>query len=254
MEALRLTRQIRACWKWAVLVLVVAGLVLAAAFFVQFKEGVAMGDLTRDPTSVAEVPLYIGFVSQFGIFLWSATATCCLMAGLALARQGQDRQGRNFFLYAAGLSLMLGMDDLFLLHEVFFPYFGVPELVVFGVYGVLVAVFLGLFLRLLLRSEYLLLLMAFGFLGLSVLTDLADVVLIEPFLLEDGLKLVGILAWLCYFARTSLLAIAPLPRRQEAARAPMPLQPAGPRERPLFVRGAGGKPLDAAGKTFIAKG
>lgn len=256
MESLRLRHQLRACWKGAAAVLLIAALVMSAAFVVQFKEGIPLGDLTRDPVSVAGVPLYVGFVSQLGIVLWSATAACCFLAALIVARQGLDIRWRNFFLGAAGLSLMLGLDDLYLLHEVFFPYFGIPELVVFGVYGLLVAVFLGRYLSLLLRSDFLLLAMAFGFLGLSVLADLFDVELIEPYLLEDTLKLIGILGWLCYFARTAVAVATLSARLAESARpAQSRSKPAAPaREWPLASRTANSESADDSIRKYSIKG
>lgn len=49
--------------------------------------------------------------------------------------------------------------------------------------------------------------MAFLFFGLSVTLDLLQIPSIDPYLAEDGAKLVGLISWLAYFFRCGTLAI-----------------------------------------------
>ena len=46
-----------------------------------------MGDLTRDPAAILDVPVYVGFLSQIGILLWAATAAICLFSAAVLWRR-----------------------------------------------------------------------------------------------------------------------------------------------------------------------
>jgi hypothetical protein len=111
-------------------------------------------------------------------------------------------------------------DDLYLLHEEVLPdHLHVPQKLVFAIYGGLVLVFLFRFRRMILDTDFVLLVAAFGFFALSVLVDLF--VTPEEFtvfglpgrhLIEDGLKLLGIATWATYFVRTSIQKIGPLIR------------------------------------------
>ncbi len=103
------------------------------------------------------------------------------------------------------MTLVLGIDDVFLLHEKVFPWFGVPEEAVVGSYAGFVLFYLVKFYSVILKTEYVLLVMALSFFGLSATLDL-----VQPhgsYLLEDGAKLVGIVSWLAYFFRTGESAI-----------------------------------------------
>lgn len=196
---------------------------LALVVLISLAMSIPPGDLTRDPTAVAGVRIYVGFLSQIGIFFWSITATLCLFVALVLPA-GTMRTTREFFLAAGALTLMLGVDDVFLLHEHFFPYIGVHELVILGIYGLCTAAFLLYFRRIILGSEFLLLAMALAFFAASVLIDVLDIEWIDPYLLEDGAKLIGLVSWTGYFFRTSLGAVqAYVPK--EPTGSPSPITP-----------------------------
>jgi hypothetical protein len=111
------------------------------------------------------------------------------------------------------------LDDLFLLHEEVFPYYlNIPEKLVFVGYGMIISLYLVKFRKIILKTEFLFLILAFGFLGLSVIIDLLPIATRllgnqGEFLLEDGFKLMGIISWFTYFARVGVAqlkrAIAP---------------------------------------------
>ena len=103
------------------------------------------------------------------------------------------------------LTLYLGLDDVFLLHEKVFPRLGVPEEVVLCSYPVFMLFYLFWFYPVILKTEYILLGIALLFFGISVTIDLFDPSDIDIFfLLEDGVKLVGIVSWLAYFFRVGM--------------------------------------------------
>lgn len=100
-------------------------------------------------------------------------AAICGFTYALLHRIGRHNQGRSFLLFAALLTAFLALDDLFMFHEEASPlYLGVPELAVFGVYGILTLVFCICFRRFLVWTHFLLLALALGFFAFSVLVDL----------------------------------------------------------------------------------
>ncbi|GAA4440774.1 hypothetical protein GCM10023188_38460 [Pontibacter saemangeumensis] len=168
---------------------------------------VEIGDLTRDAISVAEGRFYYGLVSNLGILLWCATAAICLFTAVLL-KDWKLTYHRNFLLSGGLLTIVLLMDDFFLLHEAAIPMLlGIGEKYVISMYPLLMVLFLACFINKILNTGYLVLLSALCFLGLSVLTDAFETkVASETFyLLEEGFKFMGIVGWFYYFTSTCLL-------------------------------------------------
>jgi hypothetical protein len=160
--------------------------------------------LVRDPVAVLQGPWYTGFLSQLGIFGWAAAAVSCALAASLLTHRM-----RQFFIASAALTLLLGLDDAYLLHERVLPeYFGLNELVVYSVYVGLTVTYLALFIRQILLTEYTLLAMAFAFFALSIGMDAAGVSRPGSFLVEDGAKFIGIISMAVYYFRTAAQSIA----------------------------------------------
>jgi hypothetical protein len=171
---------------------------------IRIWKGVPLGDLTRDPIAVFEAHLYIGFLSQLGIFGWAGSAAICIFVTRWLPHVPENLEIRHFLAVGAALTLVLGLDDVFLLHEQFFPYHvGIHEHVVYAAYVSFVLYFLIRFRTMIMATEFLLLMLAFALFAVSVSSDILD----GPYLFEDGAKFAGILAWLAYFYRTGGAAI-----------------------------------------------
>lgn len=182
------------------LILAVSAILVGAMLFLHFWKGIPIAKLTRDPIAIGGLPVYTGFLSQIGIFFWSASATVCFFSAKVLLRHADLHKLKRFLLISALLSLFLGFDDVFLLHEAVFPYhFGIPEKFVYGSYAGFVIFYLFRFYPLILETEFVLLAIALFFFGISVTLDLLPLPFIDPFLLEDGAKLIGIVSWLAYF-------------------------------------------------------
>lgn len=166
-----------------------------------------MGTLTQDP--LFRRPVYTGLLSQAGILLWAAAAGICFLTGSALAVRNAAPAIRHFFLAAGALTLLLGLDDAFMLHDVVLPdYLGIAEEPVYAVYGGLIVLFMVVFRGRILASSYGILAIAAVFFGLSVVADLGVLRGSEPFLLEDGTKIVGIVSWLTYFFAEARAALS----------------------------------------------
>ncbi|QQE64717.1 hypothetical protein GFS31_13980 [Leptolyngbya sp. BL0902] len=161
-----------------------------------------------DPVAVMGQPFYLGFLSQLGIFIWSAMASVCLLTAQTLPRRPGLYPIRQFFLGSGILSLVLGFDDVFLLHEEVFPaYLGIPEMMVYALYAGLTLAYLWQFRKIIRRTDYTLLVVAFVGFALSIGLDILEPPYINPYFFEDGFKFIGLVAWSVYFwqAATSFL-------------------------------------------------
>lgn len=189
------------------LILAVSAVLLGVVLLLHFWKGIPIGRLTRDPTTIVGSPLYTGFLSQIGIFFWSASAAVCMFSVKVLSRHTDSLKIKPFLFASGLLTLLLGFDDVFLLHEELLPYFGVPQKAVFISYAGFVPFYVVRFYSIVLKTEYVLLVMALLFFGFSVTLDLFEPPDINPYLFEDGAKLVGIVGWLAYFFRAGTSAV-----------------------------------------------
>lgn len=195
---MKITSQLQSNRTKILLIFIISTVLIGLLVLLQIWKGIPYSDLTRDITSIAKVPPYVGFFSQLGIIFWIATSTLCLFSASATAKKHNEMKR---LLYLSGLfTLLLGFDDMFQFHEQIVPYlFGVSEKVVFAIYGILVISFLIKFYAILFKTDYILLLLAFSFLGLSVLMDVIPTPGLDPSLYENGSKMVGIVSWFFYF-------------------------------------------------------
>ncbi|HEY9630445.1 MAG TPA: hypothetical protein V6C84_24380 [Coleofasciculaceae cyanobacterium] len=170
--------------------------------------------LVADPSEITQQASYIGLFSQIGNLLWCATAAICLFTA-SIFRTERLAKGKQlfFFLLFSGLfSGQLLLDDLFRLHEksgrVLFGSSETPisttsqnlaELLVFAIYGLATLIFITKFKSLILRSNYLFLLLAIGFFGLSTVVDMSGNLVPEHDAIEESFKLLGIFSWFVYF-------------------------------------------------------
>ena len=155
--------------------------------------------LMRDVGTIGHLPFYAGFLSQIGLFVWVAALSVTLFTSLQLRERRPTPGLLSFMLASSALTFLLLLDDAFLLHESVYPSFGMPEKLVYLAYLGMVGAYLSIFWRTILRTEFIYLLLAFLFLGLSMTLDAVNTTAINPYLLEDGLKFVGLVSWMIYF-------------------------------------------------------
>jgi hypothetical protein len=176
---------------------------LLAALVASHVKRLSFGVFTSDPTAIVGASPLIGVLSSIGVLGWCATASLCLFTWGVTRRQVAGRLGDVFLLIPGLLTTALMMDDLFEIHETLAPrYIGGPDGLLI-VPHVLVAVGWAVaFRRRILRTEYVLLLIAAGGLAVSVVVDaLPEAPYDSRYLLEDGFKFLGIVGWLGYFGR-----------------------------------------------------
>ncbi len=177
--------------------------VVAAMFIFQ---DVQISLMTRDPTGIAGIHPLSGFLSSLGVLLWWTAASVWLFCAL-MHRISGDAPRARFALASGALSMYLGLDDLFQLHERIAPnHLGVPERWVLAAIVLSATLYLWHFRHEIRRAQCGLLVAAVVFLAASVafdgvLASWAWRVKGWSYFLEDGSKWVGICFW-CGFAVT----------------------------------------------------
>jgi len=189
------------------IVLTVSAFLIGIILVLHFWKGIPIGKLTRDPTAIMGAPFYIGLFSQIGIFFWSAAAAICMFSAKVISNRPNSFRLKRFLFISGLLTLLLGLDDIFLLHESVFPYLGIHEKVVYATYAGLVLFYLIRFYPTILNTKYIFLVMALVFFALSVIFDKTSIPGIDPYLLEDGAKMFGIVSWLAYFFSVGTVAV-----------------------------------------------
>ena len=174
--------------------------------------GVNMTWVTRDITAIADIHPLSGILSTLSILLWCITAAVTLFAAFIL-RHFKQRKYFKFLLSSSLLSTYLMMDDAFLIHEVLaHEYFAIDEKMVIFSLGIAVLIYLFSFKKTILETQYGVLILAFAFLTISVLTD----GILDPwfwslghweYLIEDGAKWLGIACWCSYYVHTSYVYV-----------------------------------------------
>ena len=178
----------------------------AAALFVVFlvarEYDVAFLELTRDPFAgqASSIPVYTSILSNIGIIGWCFTIAIQFFSAWALRRHEPDSQRARFLFWSGLITSVLMLDDFLMLHE---RLNHSVETMVFGAYGLWVAIGLMRFRHVIFSTNYLLLGSALVFFGLSmVLDNIFSRLSIEiPYrtVLEDAFKIIGIFGWAYYF-------------------------------------------------------
>lgn len=177
----------------------ISALFLGIALFLYYWLDIRMGKIMRDPVSNPS----IGFISQAGILFWSASAAICLFTANIIKSNAALVEWYKALLFVGLLTLMLGLDDVFLLHELIFPAIGIPEKGVILTYGVILLTWLAKYKNLLKQTEYHLLVIALVFLGLGAVSEKTDLELVDKYFFEDATKFIGIVSWFVYLSHLS---------------------------------------------------
>jgi hypothetical protein len=163
---------------------------------------------TNDPFVLGNLPFYAGIISTVGMLLWCAAATVCFFTA-AVLKKDDHLSGWRFFLFMSGvLTSLLLCDDLFQMHKIFYPIlFHLAEVFIYGVYGLFALWYLIRFRKQIRDTEFLLLVFSLVFFALAVIFDTLSLLPRGNTAFSDGLKLLGIVSWFTYFARTCGKAI-----------------------------------------------
>jgi hypothetical protein len=148
----------------------------------------------------------VGAVSNIGILLWCISATISFLGFLILKKKREKNDSVSFLFYSGILTSMLLVDDLFLVHETIAPkLLKVNQEIVYLFLGIATALWLLKFRKTILKTDYIPLLLAFMFFGLSIVFDritdwsMINLEFSQIEIFEDGSKLFGIVSWMTYF-------------------------------------------------------
>lgn len=154
---------------------------------------------TRDPAALAGMSPSTGILSNMGVVLWMATAAICFLS-FAVLPPGRPRR---FLFCAAALSAILGADDLFQLHEVYYPRLGLSEKAVYAGYMLATAAWIVRYRSLIRGTRFVSLAVALAAFSFGMAADqLHDPNARWHHLYEDGGKWIGIVGWSAYFSHT----------------------------------------------------
>jgi hypothetical protein len=185
-------------FKWVLLPFTVMFIV----FWVGKSSGVEVSNLTRDTAAVLNGHPYDGLISMLGLFLWSASAAIALLSYSVIRASNSVNKG--VFWYGGLLSLFLGFDDCFQLHEeVFIHAFPFAEKLFYLVY---IGSIIGYFFRFkneLFETKFLFWIGAMVLFFVSMILDNVDPFVANQVYYEDCCKFAGIFLWFMYYATTA---------------------------------------------------
>lgn len=188
------------------------GLIIAFLILIRLQDRIPIYNLTRDVFVVLEAPFYTGLLQNIGAFIWCSSFAIYLFT-YAVFNQRKNKDNREskyflFFLVYSGMtSLILMLDDFFILHDKVYPtYLHLSEVFVFKIYFIIIMVYIIIFRKIIIRTPFFYLILALLFFTLSLIIDVAEDIFVEktPFidedriLFEDGSKLLGIVSW-CFY-------------------------------------------------------
>ena len=161
-------------------------------------------DMTRDVAAIGGIHPLSGFLSSLGILFWWTSSSIWFFSAI-IKRQINSDANIKFQIYSGLLSLYLALDDLFQFHEHIAPnHLKLPELVIYLIFLFLISSYVWNFKDILMKNEALLAKISIFFLAGSVFVDIS----LEGFLLwtiknwsyliEDGLKWLGIFYWAAF--------------------------------------------------------
>lgn len=161
-----------------------------------------------DPLTAAELSndcchTYYGFISNLGVMLWSGTATVLLVLAVVFYKTSK----KELFYFAASSGVLTGwlaLDDMFMVHELVLPSFGVPQNLVLASYILLTVIYIITSWRIILQSDFWILFIGGLALSISVFVDTYFHSLTPSLVyLEDSAKFFGIVCWASFHITTS---------------------------------------------------
>jgi hypothetical protein len=200
---------------WQLIVLIVLAFVPPGLVWVVGEvKGMSPGFLTRDPAALTGSPWYLGALSTFGLFLWASAATSAIL-GFFSAR-GRAQFEARLFLWAGAISVVLGLDDAFQIHEEIAPEdLGIPQRVVYVFYIVMIVIFVWHVHRSISHMGRKIPIAAGLFFAISFVVDAIESIensLLEHstvFYVEDGAKFIGIALWAAFLLRAAVRESSP---------------------------------------------
>tara|TARA_B100001250_G_C19767744_1_gene775586 strand:+ start:530 stop:1138 length:609 start_codon:yes stop_codon:yes gene_type:complete len=159
----------------------------------------------RDLAQTCGYPIGVGLISNLGILMWSASASVALFT--SLSGLIEKNENSNFLLLGGILSLILCLDDFFLLHD---KYIGPDFLYI--TYSIIGIYMLIKFRKIIINIEFSTFIISVCSLALSILFDtyiqgMFPGKYINVQLLEEGFKFIGIVCWMNFWWKASIKSL-----------------------------------------------
>lgn len=164
--------------------------------------------LLRDPNAIANNPGYFGLVSNLGIVLWIAASVAAFQA-LAASRGSRNGTYRSVLMLGGGFAALMGVDDLFMLHEMMASR-SIAEVLVLVPHALLLLALCYKAWALREKTSWLLLAACVGAFGCSMAFDILPVEFGGQVFIEESFKLLGIALLAAYLLLTSQKALRAL--------------------------------------------
>jgi hypothetical protein len=201
-------RQFKHYGKVILATILVFNVVLLITWGISALRALPIEYLLEDPASLLGFDQFIGFLTPIGVVFLAFGIGAVLL--LAWVKHGdmtaEERRVFNALVFLAGVSLLLLLDDLFLLHErVFTGWFQIGERRIFLTYGIIFIVLAYIHRKGLLSGPVVFWIISILLFGVSLASDvLTDKVSLSTALassiemLEEGGKFGGYLFWTAF--------------------------------------------------------
>ncbi|NBD14630.1 MAG: hypothetical protein GVY04_00370 [Cyanobacteria bacterium] len=178
---------------------------LCAVAFVFNSYNIPPALFLRDVAAISGRSPFLGLGSNLGAFALLVTSTVTLFSALLLKDIGRSYK---LLLWLGLFSLLLFMDDFFMLHEKKF-FIGIQEDYVFVLYSIFFALISMVMFRSSIDFDFRTLLASVIFFALSISIDIVQSFWDSPWriFLEDGFKFVGIVSWSIFLIQASYLSV-----------------------------------------------
>ena len=173
----------------------------AISLYILRSSGYETMEIIRDTAQITEHSSFLGFLSNIGIWLWICSVAICFFA--ATSRKDQlDKQHRQLLILSGLLSLLLAVDDFFMIHDRY-----VNQYICYFAYILFAGLLVLKHYKTILKIEPLGFLLMGLFLMSSIGTDVIQRYL--PFeysntqIFEEGFKFLGAATWLFFNYRAA---------------------------------------------------
>ncbi|MCU0390544.1 MAG: hypothetical protein MUE81_05465 [Thermoflexibacter sp.] len=166
-----------------------------------------MGDMQQ----LGNLQFYSGIITNLGVFLWVVGGIVNFFTFLVIGKYESNQQA-NYLLLSCLISFILAIDDFFMFHERWaYRYFSINEKYVLLSYMILIIYYLIAYRAIILKNNFVFLILSLGLFGFSVVADLSwekvfgkeSVHGIANFLVEEGAKFLGLMTWAIYHTISS---------------------------------------------------
>lgn len=185
--------------RWFLVALGICLVFLAISLYLQVRTGVNHSLLYRDANAIAGNPFYYGILESLTAALMISSGSIILFT--AVTEKWASSKSFMFSLSMGLLTVILGFDDLLMLHEsVWLIHWWLKEAHVYLVYAALLAFSVAYCWRPFLSTPFPVLVIALSALAIAGVEDMLEF----GFGIEDYLEIMGFSFWFSYIVATTV--------------------------------------------------